>query len=88
MYLCLRAQNEMLYGNKGVYRGLTQYEICATDIFANRRISVNKERNRLRKAKNLLSFGEYPYIQGLDRGWKMHGYGELERLVKTVWYIL
>lgn len=45
MFLCLRAQIEMLYGNKGVYRGLTQYEIYATDTFANRRISVNKERN-------------------------------------------
>lgn len=30
MYLCLRAQIEMLYENKGLYRGLTQYEICAT----------------------------------------------------------
>lgn len=28
-YLYLRAQIEMLYGNKGVYRGLVQYEIYA-----------------------------------------------------------
>lgn len=60
MYLCLRAQIEMLYGNKGLYRGLTQYEICATEIFANLHISVDKESNRSRKANNLLSFGEYP----------------------------
>lgn len=88
MYLCLRAQIEMLYGNKGVYRGLTQYEISTTDIFANRRISVDKEKNRSQKANNLLSFGEYPCIQGLDRGLKMHGYKEIERLMNTAWYIL
>lgn len=88
MYLCLRAQIGTLYGNKGVSRGLTQYEICPTEIFANRPISVDKESNRSRKANNLLSFGEYPYIQRLGRGLKKHEYEELVRLVKRLWYIL
>ena len=59
-YLYLRAQIEMLYGNKGVYRGLVQYEIYAREIFANWRSSVDKERTRSRKGNVLLSFGEYP----------------------------
>lgn len=73
--------------NKEVYRGLTQNEICARKIFANRRISVDKESNRSRKANYILSFGEYPYIQRLDRRLKMHGYEELERWVKTLLFM-
>lgn len=55
----------MLYGNKGIYRGFTQYEIYATDLFADRRICVDKVSYRSRKAKQSLVFCRVPVYTGI-----------------------